>query len=91
MRWFVVEMKHGDVADPKGIAAQLQEGATAVERHAAFGISGDPDDLVPLVLHGGRIHAADVQVLQRKRQISFRGKELPVVVRTCGTRLADLT
>jgi hypothetical protein len=89
-RWFVVEMKQGDVTDRRRVVEQLQEGATTVEQHASFRIPGAPGDIVPLLLYGGRIHAADVQVLRRQKLVRFRGRALPVQVRRCGTRLIDL-
>ena len=90
MRWFVVEMKQGDVSDRSRIVKQLQDGATTVEQHSCFRIPGDPGDIVPLLLYGGRIHTADVQVLRRRKSVRFRGKDLPIQVRRCGTRLSDL-
>ena len=86
--WFVIELK-SRVRHASSIVAQLQAGADIMQDNVAFQIQGSPSRLVPILVHGRRIHAADVQILARAT-ISFRGARHLIKRKHCGDNLDDL-
>ena len=79
--WHVVEMK-GRVSSASHVAQQLQAGATAIEESLPFAVSPDAD-LLPTVLHGGRLRVADFQ----SKAVRFRGRPKRIRPLRCGSQL----
>jgi hypothetical protein len=78
-----VELKSGRV--PAKAVEQLQEGAKVVES-----LSQGIDLMFAAVLaRRRRVHPEDYKVIMRKR-VRFRSRQYPVLLVSCGSRLADV-
>jgi hypothetical protein len=81
--WVVVEMKE-QVSHPSVAVAQLQAGATTIERDARFKIPHFPQKLFPIILRiRGHVRAADYL----NRPVVFLGQKINVYVQRCGLNL----
>lgn len=86
--WFVIELK-SRVRQARRIVAQLQAGADIIQNNEAFQVANSPSRLVPILVHGRGIHAADVEVLSRT-PVLFRGTRHLIKRKHCGGSIADV-
>ena len=91
--WIVLEMKSRP-QHPRDIALQLQAGADAIETDPKFQISAQEGPkpivgLIPMLVHNGKMHESDLQILQT-RKVKFGNKKLSILSKKGGVDISKL-
>lgn len=90
-RWIIVEMER-HIRDAREVLQQLSAGANIVRTDDRFQFSGSPELIQGLVLHSGKCHVAQAEVI-RQRGARMGGVRITVQLRNAdgpGVRLVQV-